>query len=113
MRTPGNDTVTFVSIATDRTVKSDRGRPLKPETSTPQGGCSVQPWIIRDDVTDTQFSEATDKFICPSTVLTRACKAEDRLEFGGDRWRVIGIKPWRKRSGRDHHVTIYAQAQHG
>ncbi len=109
----GSDTVTFVSIAVDRTTKSDRGRPSKPETPATQTGCSVQPWIIRDKVSDTEFSEATDKFICPVSQVTLACKAEDRLEFLGDKYRVIGTKVWRRRNGQQNHVTIYAQAQHG
>lgn len=108
----GSDTVTFVSI-NPGTVKSDRGRITPVETSATQTGCSVQPWIIRDKVSDTAFNEATDKFICPVSSVTLACKAEDRLEFLGEKYRVIGTKVWRRRNGRQNHVTIYAQAPHG
>lgn len=108
---PGNDTVTFVSISTDRTVKSDRGIVSHPETSAVQRGCSVQPWIVRDDISDMAFSEATDKCIAPISDVVLACKAEDRLEFNGVKYRVIGVKPWRKRNGHNHHVTIYCQSQ--
>lgn len=109
---PGNDAVTFVSKS-DTGAEDRLGVKAPEEVSTVQPGCSLQPMGVRDQIGNTQFSSASHKCISPPTEVVAACKAEDRLEFGGVDFRVVGVKKYRDFRGRLDHVDIYAEEQHG
>lgn len=110
---PGQDTVTFVSIDRTTGTKSELGIPAPAETPQAQTGCSFQPVTVQDKITDTMFSEATHKCISPTSAITLACEAEDRLEFNGTKHRVIGTKVFRDRRQRVNHITVVCREQDG
>lgn len=107
----GADTVTFVkdtpSSSFDR-----QGNPIMDEDLTDLPHCWVQPMGVKDQVSNTIYSEATHRIIAPPAGAALSCKAEDFIEFDGVRMRVVGVKVHRNRGMVDH-VTVIAKEEHG
>jgi hypothetical protein len=107
---PGFDTVTFVSVTNG---EPDRLGVLTPvETSTSVMGCSFQPLSVKDQVSNTEYAEATHKNIAPPVAAAVACKAEDRQIFNGENFRVIGVKTYFE-LGSVHHVDVIVKFEVG
>jgi hypothetical protein len=109
---PGNDTITFVSI-TKGSTRSERGIKTPSESKRDVPGCSLQPFGVKDQVADTVFTSATHRCISPTTDVTLACKAEDRLEFNGVNYHVVGKKVWTDFRGRVDHITVIVKGENG
>ena len=109
---PGNDSVVFVK-------QSWTGAPDRLGVTGPVStyntvvGCAMQPISVRDHITDTLYSEATWKCISPTTTVTKAAKAEDMLQFKGDNYRVLGVKPYEDAWGRLDHITLMCREEAG
>lgn len=107
----GADTVTFVkdtpSLSVDR-----QGNPIMDESLTDLPHCWVQPMGVKDQVSNTIYSEATHRIIAPPAGPALSCEAEDFIVWEGTRMRVVGVKVHRNRGMVDH-VTVIAKEQHG
>ena len=108
---PGNDTVTFnfPGVVNDRLHKV-----VGVSASTfDQSGCFVQPISVNDKVSDTEYSEATDRCLAPYTDDTQTVKAEWFAVFGGRSYRILGAKPHRDNFGRGLHITFVLKVEDG
>lgn len=113
---PGNDTVTFVNPA----IVADRLHHVSAagQASAVVIGCSMQPVSVADRISDTSYSESTDKCIAPANATSEACRAEWQLVFtppgaAQQTFRVLGVKPFRDVWGRTDHVTIMCKSESG
>lgn len=110
---PGNDTITFIQLR--RTGQPDRYGVIQPtETTSVVRGCSLQPMSEKDQITNTTFSEATDKCLTPATDFVQAIEPQDFLaDKDGVRYRIIGIRPYRDSWGRLDHITFLCKHEEG
>ena len=109
---PGNNTVNFITVTYD--AAPDRLGVTGPrETSNSQVGCAMQPISGKDQITDTMYSEATWKCISPATSVTVPVEAEDFVQFNGDKYRVLMVKPFYDRWARLTHITFYCKEENG
>lgn len=109
---PGRDTVTFSSPA----VINDRlHKFVNPVASTSfdQGGCFMQPISVNDKITDTTYSEATDKLIAPYNANTLTVKAEWLVQWSGVQYRILGAKLHRDSFTRGMHITFICKDETG
>jgi len=109
---PGNDTVTFTNPA----IVADRLHAVTAvgATSFTQTGCNMQPISVGDRISDTEYSEATDKCICPPSANIQTVQSEWTATFTGQKFRVLGVKPYRDSPwGRLDHITIMCKEERG
>lgn len=109
---PGNNTVTFENpgVIADRLHKV---APVDPSSDVVVG-CLMQPVSESDKVTDTAYSAATDKCIAPVNDTTQACRAEWFIQFNGDNYRVLGVRPFYDSLwGRLDHITFMCKNEGG
>lgn len=109
---PGNDTVTFTNPA----IVADRLHAVTATSASSftQPGCNVQPVTVADKISDTQYSEATDKCISPPTSQIETVEAEWTAELNGQKFRVIGVKPYRDSPwGRLNSITVMLKEESG
>jgi hypothetical protein len=109
---PGNNTVTFHNPG----VVADRLHHVtsEPPSSTVVTGCLMQPVSEADKVSDTAYSEATDKCIAPVNATTVAAVAEWFIEFNGDSFRIMGLRPFYDSPwGRLDHITFMCKNEGG
>jgi hypothetical protein len=108
---PGTDTVTFVfpGVLVDRLhkVQGSAGSQFD------QNGCNVQPLSAEDKVSDTEYSEATDKCLAPYNDLTASVLAEWRMEWAGQDFRIMGCRPYRDPFGRGVHILFTVKREEG
>lgn len=109
---PGRDVVTFIypGITNDRLHKFAT---TAASTQFNQTGCNVQPISVDDKVTDTAYSEATDRCLTPFVDAMAAVKAEWKASWGGKTYRVLGVKPHRDNFGRGLHYTVIVKYENG
>lgn len=109
---PGNNAVTFnyPGVPNDRLHKQTAVSP----SSFSQPGCLMEPVTESDKVSDTAFSEATDKCICPANSSTGTVQAEWFIQFNSDNYRVLGVRPFYDSPwGRLDHYTFMAKYESG
>ena len=106
---PGNNAVTFTwpGVTPDRlhNVQASDAQ------SFVQTGCYVQPVTVKDKITDTAYTEATDKCIALLNSNTQSVTAEWYMVFNGLNYRVLGAKPFYDRWGVPVTVTFYVREE--
>lgn len=109
---PGNNTVTFYFPG----IVEDRLHHVSPVTSssTVVNGCLMQPVSEADKITDTAYSDATDKCIAPVNDTTNLCAPEWFIQFNGQNFRVLGVRPFYDSPwGRLDHYTFMCKEEQG
>ena len=106
---PGNNAVTFTfpGVVADRLHNIAGSPPL----SFLQTGCYVQPVTVKDKITDTAYTEATDKCIALWNANTGQVVAEWFAQFNGLNYRVLGAKLFYDRWGRPVTITFYMREE--
>lgn len=107
MQYPGNNTVTFTFPG----VESDRLHHVQAQESTSfsQQGCYVDPVSVRDKISDTAYTQATDKIIVLANEDTLSVKAEWFATFNNLDYRVLGAKLFYDSWGRPYTITFYCK----
>lgn len=109
---PGWDTVTFVSVTPASPGRLGVDATSETTVSNSVPGCSFQPLSVKDQISNTEYAEATHRCISPPTTVVLACKAEDELVFNGQSGRVMGVKTFWEH-GRVHHVDVICKIEQG
>jgi hypothetical protein len=106
---PGNDTVTFVypGVVNDRLHKVT----AVASTSFVQTGCSMQPLGVKDKISSTQYSEATQECYALTNANTLSVEAEWFIQFNGLDYRVLGCRPYRDFLGNPVYISFICKEE--
>ncbi len=111
MLNPGVNVVTFTypGVVQDRL---HRVTPIASSSFT-QGGCNVQPISVQDKISDTSYSEATEKCLTPFNDDTSSIRAEWFAQYNNANYRILGVKHHLDRMGRGVHITVILKREDG
>lgn len=108
---PGTDSFTFSFEG----VVADKYHKVTPQgsQSVSQGGCNLQPLGVNDEITNTQFTEATHRLLTPYTDGTKTVRAEWLAQHNSVTYRVLGVKWHEDNFGRGLHITMILKEESG
>lgn len=107
-----NDTVSFTTVR--ETGAKDKYNVAAPvEVTNSYSGCSMQPISVNDKLSNTAYSEATNKCYAPINDFLLSMKSEDLITFMGIEYRVKGIQIYTDTDAGLDHIRFIIKSERG
>lgn len=103
----GHDTVTFVTVTDNPSVKNRYGNPQQVRTETSVQGCHVRPLKPSEKIELGDISKDGWKITAPPVDVVLNASATDEVQIGGNTYQIVGGIQVYNDLNRVFKVTIY------